>query len=83
MNRKSRATPDRSSRLPASSGRIPIRLNDSLADLDRPVTVILNGKPRPPVKVQRSLATMALTMAERGDPRLCFPAEISVDLTAP
>jgi hypothetical protein len=68
---------------PASSGRILIRLNDNLADLDRPITFVINGKPRPPVKVQRSLATMALTMAERGDPRLCFPAEISVDLAAP
>ena len=76
-------SPGGTSRLPASSGRILIRLNDHLADLDQPVTVILNGKPRPPVTVQRSLATMALTMAERGDPRLCFPAEISVDLTSP
>lgn len=67
-------------RVPAKSGRVLVRLDDGMADLDRELQVVVNGEARPAVRAHRRLATMVRTLAERGDPRLCFPAEIVVEL---
>lgn len=67
-------------RLPARSCRVLVRLDDGMADLDRDLEITVNGAKRPAVRPHRRLATMVHTLAERGDPRLCFPAEVVVDL---
>jgi len=67
-------------RVPARSGRVLVRLDDGMVDLDRELQVVVNGASRAAVQPHRRLATMVRTLAERGDPRLCFPAEVTVDL---
>lgn len=67
-------------RVPARSGRVLVRLDDGMVDLDRDLQLVVNGAPRAAVRAHRRLATMVHTLAERGDPRLCFPAEVVVDL---
>ena len=69
-------------RLAVREGVVRIRLNDQLADLDAPITIVVNGAERTAVRVQRSLAVMARTMAERSDPNYCFCAEIVIELGA-
>jgi hypothetical protein len=69
-------------RVPATAGTLLVRLNDTLADLDRPIQITVNGRGLPAAKAKRSLSTMARTLAERWDPRYCFAAELVVDLAA-
>ena len=69
------------SRVPAPSGSLLVRLNDRLADLDRPLSVTVNGRQLPPQQPQRTLATLLRTLVERGDPQLAFAAELVVPLT--
>jgi predicted esterase len=71
-------SPDKKSRLAAPVGKLLVRLNDKLADLDKPVFLTVNGKTLPPVTPTRTAATMARTLAERCDPNFMFPAEIVV-----
>ena len=71
---------DGKSREPANEGSVLVRLNDRLLDLDQPVTLTLNGRALPPVKLERRLGTMARTLAERWDPNFAFSAEIVVPL---
>jgi hypothetical protein len=68
------------SRVPAPSGSLLVRLHDRLADLDRPLTVTVNGRQLPPQQPQRTLATLLRTLVERGDPQLAFAAELVVPL---
>jgi hypothetical protein len=63
---------------PAAKGTIRIFLNDSLVDLSKPVTVIVNGTKRFEGKVKPSLEDMALSCAAYGDPRRVFPASVVV-----
>ncbi len=74
---------DKTTREPATSGTLLVRLNDQMLNLDAPVTITVNGRTLPPAKPSRRLDTMARTLAERCDPNFCFPAEIQVDLGAP
>jgi predicted esterase len=74
---------DKQSRVPATEGTLLVRLNDNLVDLDKPVTLTVNGKALPATKPPRRLATMARTLVERHDPNHLFPAEISVPLGNP
>lgn len=64
----------------ASSADLKLRvyLNDELLDLDRPVTVILNGRTVFAGQVARRVSVMMRSLAERGDPYYMFPAEIKV-----
>ena len=57
-----------------------IYLNDTLADLDQPVKFVVNGKTVFDGKVKRTVATLARSLNERGDPFYMFPAEIPVKL---
>jgi predicted esterase len=68
------------SRVPASGVALRIYLNDHLANLDQPVKVSVNGKRVHDGKVTRSLATLARSLNERGDPCFMFPVEIPVRL---
>ena len=63
---------------PASVG---ILLNDTMVDLDRPVTVRWKDKTVFQGIVRRKAAVLARTLAEREDPRLVFSGEVWVDLT--
>lgn len=55
-----------------------IRLNDAMLDLDRPVTIVFNGRQVYRGQLQRTIATLARTLAERGDPASLFPSEATV-----
>lgn len=61
--------------------RLLVRLDDSMVDLDKPVTVRVAGKPVFEGIAPRSLEVIRQTLAERGDPSGIFTAEIGVDLT--
>jgi hypothetical protein len=56
-----------------------LRLNDRMLDLDEPVIVLRNGAPAFKARVSRTIATLAATLAERGDPELMFSAQILLD----
>ncbi|MBL8898010.1 MAG: hypothetical protein JNM84_10305 [Planctomycetes bacterium] len=71
-----------SGRLPASGGRLRVRLDDRLADLDAPIAITVNGQARAEVQAVRRLDVMARTLAERLDPSYCFAAELVIDLEA-
>ncbi len=60
-----------------------IRLNDEMLDLDQAVTVVANGETVYEGRATRTIDVLARTLAERGDPRLVFAAEVPIDLTPP
>ena len=59
-------------------GRLLIRLDDRMADLDKPVKVMKDGKELFSGTTSRTIETMVKTLAGRGDPSLIFDAEIEV-----
>ena len=61
-------------------GVLLVRLDDRLADLDKPIAIVVNGEARPAQTAVRSRAVMQRTLAERGDPNYCFCAELRVEL---
>ncbi|MCI9607067.1 MAG: hypothetical protein HFJ94_02680 [Muribaculaceae bacterium] len=65
---------------PAVSGKFTIFLNSKLVDLDKPVTVTVNGKKAFYGKVKCSLDNMLESCAEYHDPRRVFPASVSIDI---
>lgn len=68
------------SRLPVTSGRLRLRLDDRLLKLDQDVQVVVNGRHLPAKQLTRSFEVMLRTMAERSDPDSCLSAEVVVDL---
>jgi hypothetical protein len=60
--------------------RLTVRLNDLMLDLDEPVTVSANGNVPVTKPVQRTIRNMAMTLAERGDPRSMFSGVLTVEL---
>ncbi|MCC7398467.1 MAG: hypothetical protein IT455_15460 [Planctomycetes bacterium] len=65
------------------TGTLLVRLDDQLADLDRPLSLTVNGVDRGEVRLQRRREVLARTLAERDDPSFAFSAELEVDLAAP
>jgi len=63
---------------PLAADKVVVHLNDTLVDLNKPVTVIYNGKQAFKGKVKRSAATMAENIAERGDIYYAFPAKVQL-----
>lgn len=57
-----------------------VMLNDFMADLDRPITILVGGTEVFSGNVTRTIAQLAKTLAERGDPELIFSAAQSVTL---
>jgi hypothetical protein len=55
-----------------------VLLHDQTADLDRPITVRLNGERCFEGTVARTISGLAQSLAERGDPHAMFPARITV-----
>ncbi|MAJ46182.1 MAG: hypothetical protein CBC35_02675 [Planctomycetes bacterium TMED75] len=58
---------------------VRIRLDDELADLDRPIRVVRGDEVLFEGRVHRTIATLADTLDERGDPRGIFSGEITLD----
>lgn len=61
-------------------GRLLVRFDDRMADLDRPVAVTHAGKDLFRGLAPRTVEVMMRTLAGRGDPKLVFDAEVSVEL---
>ena len=61
-------------------GKLLIRLDDRMVNLDEPVTVMHDGKELFRGTAPRTIAAIASTLAERGDPKLTFDAEVAVDI---
>jgi poly(3-hydroxybutyrate) depolymerase len=59
---------------------LEVRLSDELVDLDQPVTIRAGSTPLFNGPAERTIGTLAETLAERGDPALAFPTKISVQL---
>ena len=57
---------------------IKVRLSDSMLDLDLPVTITANGAERWNAQVTRTIALLARTLEERGDPRMVWSAEVPI-----
>ena len=55
-----------------------IRLDDRMVDCNRPVQIRFGDRVLYDGPVTRSIKTLALTLADRGDPELLFPCEIAV-----
>jgi predicted peptidase len=64
------------------TGKLLIRLDDRMADLDKPITVTHAGKELFAGNATRTIATMLRTLTGRGDPKLIFDAEVAVELPA-
>lgn len=65
-------------RKPLSSSRIVVNLNDAMLDLDKEVTIELNGKQVFNGMVQRTRANILRNIARRGDINYAFPASVTV-----
>jgi hypothetical protein len=63
--------------------KVRVRLDDRMLDLDKPVTVTAGGKQAFQGLVPRTIATIAQTLSERGDPAGTFFGEVEITLTAP
>ncbi len=59
-------------------GKLLVRFDDRMADLEVPVTIRHVGKELFTGKVARTVAVLVKTLEGRGDPRLMFDAEVSV-----
>ena len=60
--------------------RLLIRLDDRMADLDRPVRVTHGGKELFAGPVPRTIGVLVRTLDGRGDPKLMFDGEVAIDL---
>jgi len=63
-------------------GKLLIRLDDRMVDLDKPITVTHGGKELYAGTPARTVGVMVKTLSGRGDPRLMFDAEVRVELPA-
>jgi poly(3-hydroxybutyrate) depolymerase len=62
--------------------RLMIRLSDEMLDLDKPVSITAGGKTVFDATVKRTVANLAKTLGERGDPKGMFSGEATVNLTS-
>ena len=65
---------------PLKDATVSVLLNDTLVDLDKPVTVVCNGEEVFSGKIERDANTLLETLVRRGDWNYAFPARISVEL---
>ena len=62
--------------------QIRIRLNDSMIDFDQSVRITSSSAVLFEGKVDRTIEVIAKSLAERGDPKSVFQAEVNVSLTS-
>ncbi len=67
-------------RIPYAGNSLTVHLDDQLLDLDKPVTVSVNGKPAFNGRVERKASHMAEDIARHGDPGRIFPARLELKL---
>ena len=60
--------------------RLTLRFTDAMLDLDQPLRVEQDGAELFAGRVARTIAVIARTLQERGDPAMIFHAEVAVDL---
>ena len=60
--------------------RLLIRVDDRMLDLDTPVTVAVKGQRLIHKNVHRTIAVLAKTLDEYGDPRSVYSGELSIDV---
>jgi poly(3-hydroxybutyrate) depolymerase len=65
-----------------SVDKLLVRLDDRMADLDRPVTVTHAGRELFAGTPARTVGALVKTLSGRGDQKLMFDAEVSVELPA-
>ncbi|WP_298065033.1 hypothetical protein [uncultured Rikenella sp.] len=65
---------------PATKGKVVIYLNDKLVDLDKPVTVRVNGREAFKGKVELNAAHLVNSCAAFFDPERLFPAAVEVQI---
>lgn len=59
-------------------GPVLVRFNDSMLDMDEPVTVLLEDGTKVTHQLQRTIEVMHRTLQERGDREFMFSAELEV-----
>jgi poly(3-hydroxybutyrate) depolymerase len=60
--------------------KLIVYFDERMADLDKPVTVKYTGKDLFSRNPARTIEAMVKTLADRGDPKLMFDAQVSVEL---
>ena len=70
------------SRKPLTASQIVVHLNDAMLDLEKEITIELNGNQAFKGMLQRSQGTILRNLVERGDINYAFPAEVKVGGTA-
>jgi len=60
--------------------QITVRVNDAMLDMDEPVTIRAGEKLLFSGKIERTIAVLSKTLAERGDPKSLFAGEVEVQL---
>lgn len=65
---------------PATDGIVTVYLNEKLVNLDKPVTLTVNGKKVFSGKVKLTLDNLVESCAEFFDPQRLYPAKITVNL---
>jgi hypothetical protein len=61
-------------------GKLFVRFNESMVDFEKPVVVKQGEQVLYQGNLNRTIGTLAKTLAGRGDPALVFPAEVEVNL---
>lgn len=60
--------------------QLTLHFNDHMLNLDKPITIRHNGKTLFKGKLPRTLTNLQTTLAERGDLRYMFPAQVTLQL---
>ncbi|MCH1494938.1 MAG: dienelactone hydrolase family protein, partial [Rubripirellula sp.] len=58
--------------------RLTVRLNDEMLNLDEPINLAWGGVPLGNIKAERTISTLAKTLAERGEQQGMFSAEFQI-----
>jgi hypothetical protein len=61
-------------------GKLLIRLDDRMVDLDKPIKVTYDGKNLYNATPARTVEVLCKTLIGRGDPKLMFDAEVAVEI---
>lgn len=60
--------------------QLTLHFNDQMVDLDKPITIRMNGKTCFKGKLPRTVENMKNSLEQRGDIRYLFPAQVTVQL---